>query len=234
MITTSQSVLNKSDIGEPISTLKSYAQKAVLNRSESIRKTPQLTIRVVMKEYPRLFDVPGMVEIDFATLYPDVADNLFLRFTPETVEKIICYADTQTEKWTKYLNIATRNLNSDEEKRNAAIGLLPCVFPTGRKNKKRCTTDEALCAFFDCLPVGTNIPKYLETASRWAFVLAIGSRCSPTQVSVMIESQDSEQPNLARAINYPWQSCSSWEFIQKFFMASRTRENRRLQLLLLQ
>ncbi|XP_046857509.1 uncharacterized protein LOC124450899 [Xenia sp. Carnegie-2017] len=194
------------DNWEPFSTLKSYMQKTVLNRSEWIEKTPQLTIREVMKEYPRLINVPGMVEIDFATLYPDVADNLFLRFTPETEEKIICYADTQTEKWTKYLNIATRNLNSDEEKRNAAICLLPCVFPTGRKNKKRCTTDEALCAFIDCQPVGTNTPKYLETASRWPFVLAIGIQCSPTQVFVIIGGQGLEPPNL---------SCSSWEFIEK-------------------
>ncbi|XP_046860958.1 uncharacterized protein LOC124454196 [Xenia sp. Carnegie-2017] len=65
------------DNWEPISTLKSYMQKTVLNRSEWIRKTPQLTIREVMKEYPRLLDVPGTVEIDYATLYPDVADNLF-------------------------------------------------------------------------------------------------------------------------------------------------------------
>ena len=57
-------------------------------------------------------------EIDFVTLYPVVADEFFLRYTPETVEKIICYADTQTEKWTKYLNIATRNLNSGKNCKN--------------------------------------------------------------------------------------------------------------------
>ena len=138
-------------------------------------------------------------------------DNLFLRFTPETVEKIICYADTQTEKWTKYLNIATRNLNYgknckngymmhetyviheilsssklqthwllfinyfiDEEKRNAAIGLLPCNFPIGRKNKKRCTTDEALCAFIDCQPV--SIKNLFITYSQYLIIQTVSKK----------------------------------------------------------
>ncbi|CAB4012109.1 Hypothetical predicted protein, partial [Paramuricea clavata] len=201
--------------------------KTVLNRAEWIRKTPDLPMREVMKEYPRLFDTPGMVEIDFRTLYADVAENLFLRLTPPIVEKIISYADTQAEKWTMYLHMIPRNLKSDEERKNAAIGLLPCVFPTGRKNRKRCTIDEALSAFIDCQPVGTNMPKYLEEAPRCPFVLAIGNRYNPTQVFVIIEGQGLEQPNLTKAIdvcfkvfyildiNYPWQCSSSWEFIQK-------------------
>ena len=45
----------------------------------------------------------------------------------------------------------------DEEKKNAAIGLLPCVFPAGRKNRKRCSIDEALKSFIDCQPVSVNI-----------------------------------------------------------------------------
>jgi hypothetical protein len=46
---------------EPLSTLKNYMEKTVLNRAEWIRKTPDLPMREVMKEYPRLFDTPGMV-----------------------------------------------------------------------------------------------------------------------------------------------------------------------------
>lgn len=46
---------------EPISTIKKYIEKTVVNRAEWIRKTPDLSMREVMKEYPRLFDTPGMV-----------------------------------------------------------------------------------------------------------------------------------------------------------------------------
>ena len=71
------------------------------------------------------------------------------------------------------------------------------------------------------------MPKYLEEAPRFPFVLAIGNRSNPTQVFVIIEGKGLEQPNLVKAvdvcfkifyildINYPWQCFSSWEFIRK-------------------
>jgi hypothetical protein len=36
---------------------------------------------------------------------------------------------------------------------NIAISLLPCILPTGRNGKKRCSIDEAMRSFLDVKPV---------------------------------------------------------------------------------
>lgn len=41
----------------------------------------------------------------------------------------------------------------DEQKKNIAISLLPCNFPTGRSGKKRCSMDESIKSFIDAKPV---------------------------------------------------------------------------------
>lgn len=46
---------------EPASTVKTYMEKAVINRAKWIRENSELPIRAVMAEYSRLFDTPGMV-----------------------------------------------------------------------------------------------------------------------------------------------------------------------------
>jgi hypothetical protein len=50
--------------------------------------------------------------MDFRVLYPDVAENLFLRLTPIVVEKLISYANLQETKWELYLNTKPKNLES--------------------------------------------------------------------------------------------------------------------------
>jgi hypothetical protein len=52
--------------------------------------------------------------MDFRILYPDVAENLFLRLVPTLVEKILSYAHLQGTKWLSYLNITTENLKTGE------------------------------------------------------------------------------------------------------------------------
>lgn len=75
--------------------------------------------------------------------------------------------------------------------------------------------------------IGTNIPKYLDEASRSPFILVIGARENPHQVFEIIDGQGLEQPNLLKAvdvcfklfyildIHHPWQCYITWEFVQK-------------------
>ncbi|CAB4005822.1 Hypothetical predicted protein [Paramuricea clavata] len=121
---------------------------------------------------------------------------------------------------------------------NIAISLLPCILPTGRNGKKRCSIDEAMRSFLDVklasqtnfqimLKIGTNMPKLLEEASQSPFILAIDARESPNQVFVAVDRQGLEQPSLVKAVDvcfklfyildvhYPWQCAVTWEFIQK-------------------
>ena len=50
--------------------------------------------------------------MDFRFLYPDAAENLYLRLTPTIVEKLISYANLQQRKWQLYLNTKPENLES--------------------------------------------------------------------------------------------------------------------------
>ncbi len=49
---------------EPHSKVKQYIAKTSINRAAWIKENPQLSICDIMKEHPRLFDIPGMVSID--------------------------------------------------------------------------------------------------------------------------------------------------------------------------
>ena len=46
--------------------------------------------------------------MDFRVLYPDIADNLFLKWTPAMVDKIISYTSVTEEKWTSYLQLGRK------------------------------------------------------------------------------------------------------------------------------
>ena len=41
--------------------------------------------------------------MDFRVLYPEVAENLFMKLTPAILEKLIKYSDLQGIKWRMYL-----------------------------------------------------------------------------------------------------------------------------------
>jgi hypothetical protein len=46
---------------EPLSTVNNFMEKTASSRAQWIRKNADLRIEEVIKEYPRLFDTPGMV-----------------------------------------------------------------------------------------------------------------------------------------------------------------------------
>ena len=48
---------------EPHSKVKEYMTKTSINRAAWIKENPQLSITDILKEHPRLFDVPSMVSI---------------------------------------------------------------------------------------------------------------------------------------------------------------------------
>lgn len=63
---------------EPLSTVKNYMEKTALNRADWIRKNPDLPMQEVIKEYPRLFDTPGMV---YNTVNLQISNEiLFIRY----------------------------------------------------------------------------------------------------------------------------------------------------------
>ncbi|XP_071855306.1 uncharacterized protein [Apostichopus japonicus] len=99
-----------------------------------------------------------------------------MQWTLPFVEKVLQYADLQ-RKWQSYLNVKSNRLDSDENKSNIGFNLLPCILPSGRNGKKRCSIDDAMKSFVDLQPVGTNMPKYLEEVdNHQPFVLIMANR----------------------------------------------------------
>lgn len=50
--------------------------------------------------------------MDFRVLYPDVAENLFMRLTPTILEKLIKYSNLQGVKWGMYLSTEPAHMES--------------------------------------------------------------------------------------------------------------------------
>lgn len=62
--------------------------------------------------------------MDFRVLYPDVADNLFLRLTPVLIEKLISYTNAQEERWPSYLGVQTKLENLESSKHNSTSSII--------------------------------------------------------------------------------------------------------------
>ncbi|XP_033127849.1 uncharacterized protein LOC117125459 [Anneissia japonica] len=119
-----------------------------VRRAEWLRENPVGHL----KEFPRLFDTPGMVELDFRAIFPDVSDKVCMLWTPVYAGEVLKYATLQGGNWQTYLNVKESTLTSDGKKVNVSLGLLPCILPPGRKAKKRASVDESLASYIDVKP----------------------------------------------------------------------------------
>lgn len=211
----------------PSSQVHIFMEKTAVKRAEWIRGNTGQDLQKVVQEFPRLFHTPGMVELDFRALFPDVSDKLCMVWTASYADEVLKYASLQS-KWQSYLPIHTAKMDSDEKKTNVSLSLLPCILPPGRKGKKRASIDESVASYIDVKPIGTNIPKYLEeVTNHQPYILLLGSLLEPLQMFVIVERKALEQPSLLKAVDvcfklfyvldlkYPWQCATSWEFFQK-------------------
>lgn len=85
----------------PSSQVQEMMQKTCKFRAAKIREEKEKTVLQLLDEYPRLVDTDGMVEQDFRQLFPEVCDNLFLKW-PKIFKKIIAYANKQVH-WKQLL-----------------------------------------------------------------------------------------------------------------------------------
>ncbi|CAB3977881.1 Hypothetical predicted protein [Paramuricea clavata] len=136
---------------EPVETVQNYMEKTSIKRA-------------------------AWIEMDFDLLFKDVKDNPFLKWTPSFSEKVIKYANRQGN-WKEYLHIDhDMKIDSDECKMIVSLCLLPAILPPGRQqSKKRSSVDDAIKAFINVKPVGTNLPKYLEESLIFCCSWARGS-----------------------------------------------------------
>ncbi len=51
------------------------------------------------------------IEIDFEAIFGEVADTLFLKWTPSFAEKVMAYATSQVN-WQSYLHVDMQKVNS--------------------------------------------------------------------------------------------------------------------------
>ncbi|KAJ8018120.1 hypothetical protein HOLleu_44066 [Holothuria leucospilota] len=220
----------------PQAQVENYMKETIHFRTEWVKKNPSLTIQEIAAEYPRLLDRPGMIEQDFTGNYGEVADRLLFKWESK-VDQLIRYAEKQGSAWKQHLSIVSSL--DDAHKSSVALQVLPCILPTGQvKNRNgkttRASTSEALAAFIDCEPVGTNLPEYLsrvqaERKKPQPFILILGTRVLPSQIFLVIEGVAIEHPTLLKTVDacfkafyvfdiiYPPQCQSTWEFIPKYF-----------------
>ncbi|KAJ8047463.1 hypothetical protein HOLleu_06467 [Holothuria leucospilota] len=186
---------------DPEAKVKEFMEKTAVKR-EALLRDENFTLDQIIKEFPRLFDTPGMVEVDFRTVFPDVADRLYMQWTLGFSEKVLQYATLQ-EKWENYLNVNSEAINTDKKKVNASLSVLPVTLPCGKKGRKKATIMDAKKSYMDVQPqIVTNIPKYLdEVTNRQPYILVLGEALDPSQVFVIVERKALEQASLLKAVD---------------------------------
>ncbi|KAJ8034185.1 hypothetical protein HOLleu_20916 [Holothuria leucospilota] len=197
----------------PIEKVREYMEKTATMRAKLLRGS----------EKPL-----AVIEMDFRLVFPDVAERLYLKWTPAFAEKVIKYATLQ-RNWTHSLAVNKNKLDSDNKKVNISLQLLPAILPCGKKNRQLATVQTAMGSFIDVQPIGTNIPQYLEKRikNQQPFLLILGDREEPQGIFVVAERKALQQTSLLKAIDvcfklfyildlhYPWESATTWEFFQK-------------------
>ncbi|XP_041916461.1 uncharacterized protein LOC121680926 [Alosa sapidissima] len=144
----------------PNNQLSNYMEATVVYRAEWFRKNTGKSIAEALKEFPRLL-CPGMIAQDFDVLHKEASDKMFVTWRRFS-EKVLQVAQREGK-----LHVQTESLSQDS-KDYIALRVLPslmppAVFSMGRKTV-RTTVSDAMKAFIDLKPVGTNMVEYLKAA----------------------------------------------------------------------
>ncbi|KAJ8050156.1 hypothetical protein HOLleu_03249 [Holothuria leucospilota] len=116
----------------PADQVKEMMGKTCKSRAAWIRKEKEKSVRELILEYPRLIDTDGMIDQDFRILFPDASNALFLKWT-QNVQKLFDYGERQVN-WKNLLKFSGK-LDTDEQKSNLVLQMLPLLFPPGMKRR---------------------------------------------------------------------------------------------------
>ncbi|XP_063959988.1 uncharacterized protein LOC135155148 isoform X2 [Lytechinus pictus] len=207
----------------PIPKVVEFMKKTALKRQEEIHSEKKSTVHDIELQWPRLFDVPNMIDGDFRAVHGDVSDRLIMKWTQELAKKLLQYGEKQSPQVQA----------DDQSAQDAGLTALPLILPTGKLSnakKSRATVKEAMESFIDFQPIGTNLPQYLDglmSKRRQPFVLALGPQKAPAQYFAVVEGRALKQDSLLKAVDvcfklfyvldleYPSACYTTWEFIQK-------------------
>ncbi|XP_063959768.1 uncharacterized protein LOC135155087 isoform X2 [Lytechinus pictus] len=134
----------------PIPKVVEFMKKTALKRQEEIHSEKKSTVHDIELQWPRLFDVPNMIDGDFRAVHGDVSDRLIMKWTQELAKKLLQYGEKQSPQVQA----------DDQSAQDAGLTALPLILPTGKLSnakKSRATVKEAMESI-DFQPIGTNLP----------------------------------------------------------------------------
>ncbi|XP_063968650.1 uncharacterized protein LOC135157348 [Lytechinus pictus] len=211
----------------PIPKVVEFMKKTALKRQEEIHSEKKSTVHDIELQWPRLFDVPNMIDGDFRAVHGDVSDRLIMKWTQELAKKLLQYGEKQSPQVQADID--------DQSAQDAGLTALPLILPTGKLSnakKSRATVKEAMESFIDFQPIGTNLPQYLDglmSKRRQPFVLAHRKRqhnillwlkavdvCFKLFYVLDLEAVDvCFKLFYVLDLEYPSACYTTWEFIQK-------------------
>ncbi|XP_077100006.1 uncharacterized protein LOC143750715 [Siphateles boraxobius] len=213
----------------PHSQVEELMKLTAPHRAAWIRSSGTKTVEEINREYPRLYDFPGMISQDFGVLFPDNADRLYEFWAPVFTERILLFA----RKEPKAADVLLESLEtlSNDVRGEVAFKTLPAVLPSSpyRTDGKmvRPTYAEMKRSFIDIKPVGTNMVHYLTSeTSQDPHILVLGDKENSSQVFIVFNGEAIEKETILQAvdvcfkiffiydINYPKPSAPIWEFLQ--------------------
>ncbi|XP_071831685.1 uncharacterized protein [Apostichopus japonicus] len=190
---------------EPEDQVTVFMGKTAFYRQKRIKESLG-SVNTTIAEFPRLLD-PGMIEQDFALLYPSRSNKLYQRWE-KVARKVILYS--QQLNWREVLGMQNTNIDdlTMEEIKNLAFSLLAIIFRSGRSGKGRKghnSANDSVNCFIDVQPEVFDIDQYVKTLKATdtpqPFVVCRGSRITPSQTYVIIERNALPQQSLMKAID---------------------------------
>ncbi|CAM4579088.1 unnamed protein product [Leuciscus chuanchicus] len=158
----------------PHSQVEELMIRTAPHRAAWIRSSGTKTVEEINREYPRLYDFPGMISQDFGDLFPDNADRLYEFWAPVFTDRILLFA----RKEPKAADVLLESLEtlSNDVRGEVAFKTLPAVLPSSpyRTDGKmvRPTYAEIKRSFIDIKPPGSLLKTAImgKTADHNAII----------------------------------------------------------------
>ncbi|XP_035712678.1 uncharacterized protein LOC118437615 [Folsomia candida] len=184
-----------------------YMSETYCLRTSQFRNTNNLA--EMLDQWPRLLDTPGMIELDFKTLFPGKCDKMLLKWAAVSVQ--ICSYAEKIKTNLDEIGIKKPLSNwSKDDKTVGALVLLPYLtassaYSKKSKKRKKITSGESAEFFIQVVPVTHDIENFrtIESRRKQPFVLCVGELGSLIihDSYVMVETKLVKASSLIHAVD---------------------------------
>ncbi|KAJ8017429.1 hypothetical protein HOLleu_45176 [Holothuria leucospilota] len=150
-------------------------------RNWLMQKTVDIT--TFLQEYPRMQDMPELVNVEFQQLYPDNHSAFLRKWESFYVPRILQIALEEYPSITS----TVKSFDGGDQNLCAAVVLAHMLFRTSKKVSSRA---DAIKYLYQTVPLGTDLAdeaRRKDVCYKQPFLLAVGPLKQPTQYVMVVD-----------------------------------------------